>query len=223
MVVFFDELQEVGGPHQPYGDPDRLTKRMRAIFQRTSGVSYLFAGSLEHLMRDFFTRSHGPPPVRRLPRPAPIDGEAWAEGLNERFEADGCEVEPAALDASSSTARASRGARSDRAKEPPRDGRTGDSPDRPGIVEQASWRRWPPTGSHTSRSSSESAVHIDLASSSRNALRAASPCIADSPGRGAARVGGTSRRQHHRKRRTRREAGFEPVLRRYLQTIGPFE
>jgi DNA-binding transcriptional ArsR family regulator len=28
---------------------------MRAIFQRTTGVSYLFAGSLEHMMRDLFT------------------------------------------------------------------------------------------------------------------------------------------------------------------------
>ncbi len=34
VVVFFDEFQEVAGPQHPYGDPDRLTKRMRAIFQR---------------------------------------------------------------------------------------------------------------------------------------------------------------------------------------------
>ncbi len=67
VVVFFDEFQEVGGPHQPYGDPDRLTKRMRAIFQRTTGVSYLFAGSLEHLMRDLFTPSdRALSPVRRV-------------------------------------------------------------------------------------------------------------------------------------------------------------
>src|SRR5205807_3870071 len=32
VVVFFDEFQEVGEQHQPYGNPDRLTKRMRAIF-----------------------------------------------------------------------------------------------------------------------------------------------------------------------------------------------
>src|SRR5205807_1634982 len=42
-VVFFDEFQEVGGQNQPYGDADRLTKRMRAIFQRSTSVSYLFA------------------------------------------------------------------------------------------------------------------------------------------------------------------------------------
>ena len=99
VVVFFDEFQEIGGPHQPYGDPDRLTKRMRAIFQRTSGVSYLFAGSLEHLMRDLFTPSHrGLHQFGGFHDLRPIDAEAWAEGLNERFEADDCEVDPAALE-----------------------------------------------------------------------------------------------------------------------------
>lgn len=98
VVVFFDEFQEIGGPHQPYGDPDRVTKRMRAIFQRTTGVSYLFAGSLEHLMRDLFT-----PSARALHQFGgfhdlrPIDTEAWVEGLNERFRADDCETEPAAI------------------------------------------------------------------------------------------------------------------------------
>jgi uncharacterized protein len=99
VVVFFDEFQEIGGAHQPYGDPDRLTKRMRAVFQRTSGVSYLFAGSLEHLMRDLFTPSHrGLHQFGGFHDLRPIDAEAWAEGLSERFEADDCEVEPAALD-----------------------------------------------------------------------------------------------------------------------------
>ena len=54
-VVFFDEFQEIGGPHAPYGYMDRLTKRMRAIFQHSNGVSYLFVGRLEHLLRERFT------------------------------------------------------------------------------------------------------------------------------------------------------------------------
>lgn len=99
VVVFFDEFQEVGAPHQPYGDSDRLTKRMRAIFQRTNGVSYLFAGSLEHLMRDLFTPSdrafHQFGGFHEL---RPIEPEAWAEGLSERFRADDCVVDRAALD-----------------------------------------------------------------------------------------------------------------------------
>lgn len=99
VVVFFDEFQEIGATHQPYGDSDRLTKRMRAIFQRTNGVSYLFAGSLEHLMRDLFTPSGrafyqfgGFHDLR------PIDPDAWAHGLSERFAADDCVADPAALD-----------------------------------------------------------------------------------------------------------------------------
>lgn len=98
VVVFFDEFQEIASPQQPYGDADRLTKRMRAIFQRSSGVSYLFAGSIEHLMRDLFTPSH-----RALHQFGgfhdlrPIDSDAWTAGLAERFAADDCAVEEATL------------------------------------------------------------------------------------------------------------------------------
>src|SRR3954452_12212765 len=98
VVVFFDEFQEIANPHKPYGDPDRLTKRMRAIFQRSTDVSYLFAGSLEHLMRDLFTPTH-----RALHQFGgfhelrPIDDEAWADGLNERFAADQCTIAEDAL------------------------------------------------------------------------------------------------------------------------------
>jgi hypothetical protein len=35
-VVFFDEFQEIASSRRPYGDPDALTKRMRAIFQRST-------------------------------------------------------------------------------------------------------------------------------------------------------------------------------------------
>jgi hypothetical protein len=98
LVVFFDEFQEIASPQQPYGDADRVTKRMRAIFQRSTGVSYLFAGSLEHLMRDLFTPSH-----RALHQFGgfhdlrPIDRDAWTVGLAERFAADDCSVEESTL------------------------------------------------------------------------------------------------------------------------------
>jgi len=98
MVVFFDEFQEIASQQRPYGDSDRLTERMRAIFQRSDGVSFLFAGSIEHLMRDLFT------PVHRALHQfggfhdlRPIDRDAWTAGLAERFAADDCSIEPAAL------------------------------------------------------------------------------------------------------------------------------
>jgi hypothetical protein len=98
VVVFFDEFQEIADSQHPFGDPDRLTKRMRSIFQRATGVSYLFAGSIEHMMRDLFIPTH-----RALHQFGgfhdlrPIDEDAWTAGLGDRFEADGCDVDPAAL------------------------------------------------------------------------------------------------------------------------------
>jgi hypothetical protein len=72
---------------------------MRAVFQRSSNVSYLFAGSLEHVMRDLFTPSRrafsgfgGFHPLR------PISDGDWSRGLAERFAADDCTIDRAALD-----------------------------------------------------------------------------------------------------------------------------
>ena len=98
-VVFFDEFQELANERRPYGNTDAVTKRMRAIFQRSDQVSYLFAGSLEHVMRDLF----GPQdrafsgfgsflPLR------PIAADDWRDGLRSRFESDECVIGDAALD-----------------------------------------------------------------------------------------------------------------------------
>jgi hypothetical protein len=98
-IVFFDEFQELASDRHPYGDPDAVTKRMRAAFQRSSQVSYMFTGSLEHVMRDLFTPQHralsGFGTFYRL---RPIAAEDWRQGLRERFEADGCQIEDSALD-----------------------------------------------------------------------------------------------------------------------------
>jgi hypothetical protein len=98
LILFFDEFQEVASERRPYGDPDAVTKRMRAAFQRSSNVSYLFAGSLEHAMRDLFA------PSRRafsgfggFHSLRPIAAADWSRGLTERFAADDCTIERAAL------------------------------------------------------------------------------------------------------------------------------
>jgi hypothetical protein len=99
LILFFDEFQEVASARRPYGDPDAVTNRMRAAFQRSTGVSYLFAGSLEHVVRDLFA------PTRRafsgfgsFYALRPISREEWRRGLAERFAADDCTVAEAALD-----------------------------------------------------------------------------------------------------------------------------
>lgn len=85
VALFVDELQELAAPAAPFGDPERLQARMRAIFQRSSEVSLLFAGSLEHAMRRVFQPD------------APLGGFGgsyalseitigeWKEGLADRF------------------------------------------------------------------------------------------------------------------------------------------
>lgn len=98
-VVFIDEFQEIANERHPYGDPDRLTKQMRAIFQRSTQCSYLFAGSIEHIMRDLFAPTDrafsGFGSFYRLRAITPED---WAQGLRERFDADGCTIDDDALD-----------------------------------------------------------------------------------------------------------------------------
>jgi uncharacterized protein len=98
LVLFFDEFQEVASARRPYGDPDAVTNRMRAVFQRSAGVSYLFAGSIEHVIRDLFA------PARRafsgfgsFYALRPISEEEWRRGLAERFAADDCKAGEAAL------------------------------------------------------------------------------------------------------------------------------
>ena len=99
LILFFDEFQELASARRPYGEPEAVTNRMRAIFQRTTAVSYLFAGSIEHVMRDLFA------PTRRafsgfgsFYSLRPIEAEEWSAGLAARFAEDDCTVAGAALD-----------------------------------------------------------------------------------------------------------------------------
>jgi len=98
LVLFFDEFQEVASARRPYGEAAAVTNRMRAIFQRSTMVSYLFAGSIEHLMRDLFA------PSRRafsgfgsFYSLRAIEPDEWRRGLAERFAADDCTVSEPAL------------------------------------------------------------------------------------------------------------------------------
>lgn len=98
VVLFIDEFQELARERHPYGDPDIVTKRMRTVLQRSSRITCLFAGSVEHLMRDLFTPRH-----RAFYRfggfftLAPIDPQAWADGLRLRFETEGYSIDEDAL------------------------------------------------------------------------------------------------------------------------------
>jgi hypothetical protein len=98
-IVFIDEFQEVANPRKPYGDTDSLTKRMRAIFQRSPDVSFLFAGSYEHLLRGLFGQARQAfGSFGSIYELRPIAAEAWRDGIVARLAADSCTIDPEALD-----------------------------------------------------------------------------------------------------------------------------
>ncbi len=86
IVLFLDEFQDIATPSQRFGDPDVLTKQLRSQLQRSPLVSMLFAGSMEHLMRDLFG------PGRRALSQfgnyyelTPISPREWEAGIGARY------------------------------------------------------------------------------------------------------------------------------------------
>jgi hypothetical protein len=97
LVLFLDEFQEVASGF--YGDTNVVTRQMRAVFQRSPHVSVLFAGSLEHVIRDLFAPSdRALSQFGALHELAPIDGEAWRAGLRARLGLDRCTIADSALE-----------------------------------------------------------------------------------------------------------------------------
>jgi uncharacterized protein len=99
VVMFFDEFQEIVGTDKRFGDPDQVTRLMRAVLQRSRQVSVLFAGSIEHLMRDLFA-----PTDRALSQfgafheLAPITAAEWRAGIRARLADDDTTIADDALD-----------------------------------------------------------------------------------------------------------------------------
>ncbi|HEY2159986.1 MAG TPA: hypothetical protein VGH24_01660 [Solirubrobacteraceae bacterium] len=99
IILFLDEFQDLAAPGHPFGDPDRLTKQMRAIFQRSPLVTLLFAGSIEHVMRDLFgPRERALSQFGSFRALSAISREEWRAGLAPRFEQAGAPIEPDALE-----------------------------------------------------------------------------------------------------------------------------
>jgi hypothetical protein len=97
LVLLIDELQElIDGA---YGDPGQITKRLRETLHDSPRVTCLFAGSVEHLMRDLFSNER-----RALyqfggfHQLSPITREDWCVGLRERFAQDDCITDDEALE-----------------------------------------------------------------------------------------------------------------------------
>jgi hypothetical protein len=98
LIVFIDELQELAGRRAPYGDPDALLGQMREILHGSPRVTCLFAGSIEHLMRDIFTSARRPMAgFGGFHELESIGEQQWRTGLASRFEQDGCSIDTDAL------------------------------------------------------------------------------------------------------------------------------
>lgn len=97
LILFIDELQDLTSG--AYGDPEQVTRRLREVLHDSPRVTCLFAGSVEHLMRDMFSNER-----RALYQfggfhdLSPITDDEWRQGLRERFEQDDCTIDEEALD-----------------------------------------------------------------------------------------------------------------------------
>jgi uncharacterized protein len=98
LILFLDEFQELAGSRKPYGTPDAVTRQLRAVLQDSPAVTVLFAGSIEHVMRDLFG-----PADRALSQFGsfyelpPIASEDWAVGIPARLRLDRCTIDDDAL------------------------------------------------------------------------------------------------------------------------------
>lgn len=98
--LYIDEFQDI----QRIGESFRrawanvLKRKMRATFQRSSDVSFLFAGSPQHMMQTIFGSSgEALFNFGSFHALAPITDEEWHAGLSERFARDRTTVDDAAL------------------------------------------------------------------------------------------------------------------------------
>lgn len=98
LVLFIDEFQQIGAAHQPFGEPDQVMTLMRGILQDSPSVTTVFAGSVEHVLRDLLA-----PPHRAFHQWGswyelqPVDEATWREGLARRLAGTDVSFDPAAL------------------------------------------------------------------------------------------------------------------------------
>jgi uncharacterized protein len=96
VVLLIDEFQEITSGL--YGDSDVVTRQIRAILQRSPGVSVFFAGSVAHVMRELF--APGDRALSQFGSAFPLGAitvSEWREGLRRRFRRGGRSITASAL------------------------------------------------------------------------------------------------------------------------------
>lgn len=98
IVLYLDEFQEIEAAGHRFGDPDLITKKMRAILQRSPHVTCVFAGSIEHMMRELFaSKTRAMYQFGGFFALSPISNDAWVDGLRKFYQADKTSITDAAL------------------------------------------------------------------------------------------------------------------------------
>ncbi len=99
VVLFLDEFQEVIGGDARFGEPAQVTRLVRSVFQKSRHVSVLFAGSIEHLMRDLFAPSdRGLSQFGAFHELGQITSAEWRSGIRARLADDDSSITDDALD-----------------------------------------------------------------------------------------------------------------------------
>lgn len=97
-LLFLDELGELAAARHPFGDPGEVMNLLRSVLQDSASVTCLFAGSVQHMMRDLLAAEHrafyqwGSWFELEL-----IEPETWRQGIERRARRAGVTFEPVAL------------------------------------------------------------------------------------------------------------------------------
>lgn len=94
LVIAFDEFQEITGM-----DGLDLEKSMRSSFQRHKNVTYLFAGSKQHVMEEIFGQERRP--FYKFAKPFPLEKipiKQFATFVASKFKETGISISPAIVD-----------------------------------------------------------------------------------------------------------------------------
>ena len=96
VVIVLDEFQDIARGR--FGTADTVTRKIRAVFQRSPEVSVLFAGSIDHLMRDLFAPSErGLSQFGSFHELTPISTREWSGGIRARLATDHSSITDDAL------------------------------------------------------------------------------------------------------------------------------
>jgi hypothetical protein len=99
IAVFLDEFQDIATTPNRFGDPDLLTKQLRARLQRSPLVTMLFAGSVEHIMRDLFgPKRQALSQFGSFQALSPILPDEWRAGIAARYEELGARASAQAIE-----------------------------------------------------------------------------------------------------------------------------